>query len=242
MKIIHFKELASSNSYLLDLLTKESCEEGLVVQCDYQNNGRGQMGNSWESEPRKNLMFSLLLKPTFLAINEQFVISQLVAVSIQKVLSQYASDFKVKWPNDIYWKNSKIGGILIENSIMGARIEHSVIGVGLNVNQEQFVSDAPNPISLFNIIDKKIDIIVLMKAIVREILSQYTELVQGGDDLIRERYAQSIYRKEGHFPYEDEKGVFRAKADKVMPDGKLCLITENGEQRQYYFKEVKFII
>lgn len=241
MKILHFKELHSTNSYLLDLISKQPCEEGLVIQSDIQANGRGQSGNFWESEARKNLTFSLLLCPTFLAINEQFIISQMVAISIKKVLDSFGKGFTVKWPNDIYWHNQKIGGILIENSIMGSRIEHTVIGVGINVNQQKFESDAPNPVSLIQIIEKQTDIIVLMKSIVREILAQYTELVQGGDDLIRERYAQSLYRRQGYYPYKDANGLFNAKAEKVLPDGRLCLITENGDQRQYYFKEVKFI-
>jgi BirA family biotin operon repressor/biotin-[acetyl-CoA-carboxylase] ligase len=241
MKIIRFDQLPSTNQHLLQLINQQDFEEGLCVQADFQTNGRGQQGNYWESESGKNLTFSFVLCPDFLSASNQFILSQLVSVAIKQTLDRYTKGVSVKWPNDIFWNDKKIAGILIENSLIGYHIEHSVIGIGLNVNQEHFLDTTPNPISLKMILGKSLDISILLNDLLESIFAQYTNLIQGGEDSIREKYNDSLYRKDGYYPFRDENGDFIARVACVMDDGKLCLVTDVGENREYYFKEVKWL-
>ena len=151
-RILRVAETASTNSLLRELVIKESLAEGSVVVADFQTAGRGQIGNTWESEAGKNLMFSLVLYPTCIPANRQFLISQIAALSVKETLDSYTDHVTVKWPNDIYWKEKKICGMLIENDLMGRNINQSIAGIGININQEIFHSSAPNPVSLLQIL------------------------------------------------------------------------------------------
>ena len=123
----------------------------MVVWAEYQTAGRGCGTNQWESERGKNLTFSILIHPKDLPATQQFHISMAISLAICEALEQYIGDVSIKWPNDIYWRNGKIGGILIENTLKGSIIMESIIGVGLNVNQRIFKSNAPNPVSMWQI-------------------------------------------------------------------------------------------
>ena len=142
------KETTSTNDYLAQLCKESKAKEFYTVMADIQTKGKGQRGNSWESEAGKNLTFSIVLYPTALEAPKQFCLSMLAALACHEALDNYTNGFSIKWPNDIYWKDKKIGGILIENELEGEYIVQSIIGIGLNINQEVFYSDAPNPVSL----------------------------------------------------------------------------------------------
>lgn len=241
--LIHIKTTSSTNSYIKNLLSKkESVSEGTVVITDNQTSGRGQRGNSWEAEANKNLTFSLLLKPIFIPIKEQFILSQITSLAIKKVLDSYTSDIHIKWPNDIYWRDKKIAGILIENTLSDSGIENSIIGIGLNVNQTLFTSDAPNPISLKNILGVEFDIIELLNSIVNQIQSYYLIVKTGDAEQIAEQYKKSLYRKSGYYFYNDGLHTFQAKIKNVQPTGHLVLETIDGEIRIFAFKEVKCVL
>jgi BirA family biotin operon repressor/biotin-[acetyl-CoA-carboxylase] ligase len=168
-----------------------------------------------------------------------FLISQLVSVAIKNALDEYCSNISIKWPNDIYWNNKKLAGILIENSLQGNKIKTVVIGIGLNVNQNGFESNAPNPVSLLQITGKRQNRQQLLQQICQNILSLY----KGFDkDKIRNEYAASLYRKEGYHSFRAESGLFLAKIIEVCSDGQLELETDKGERKSFYFKEVKFIV
>ncbi len=241
MNIINLDETHSTNQYLQELLQNGELEEGTCVRAGFQTAGRGQQGNFWESKEGKNLTFSIVIYPDFLSIIEQFIISQIVSLAIKEVLDHYSEDILVKWPNDIYWKDKKIAGILIENSLIGNQIQHSIIGIGLNVNQETFLSDAPNPVSLKQITNRDFDLDALLKEILNTIFKFYLKLIQGGAGEIRKQYLNCLYRRVGFHSYSDENGIFRAKIEDVQDNGRLCLLTEAGEKRLYYFKEVSHI-
>ena len=145
-KIVHIDETESTNQWL-----KEHGEDDMVVVADYQTAGRGCGTNTWESERGQNLLFSVLLHPKQVVASRQFHISMAVSVAICEALEQFIGDVSIKWPNDIYWRDGKLGGILIEHTLQGSGIKDSIIGVGLNVNQRQCTSDAPNPVSLWQI-------------------------------------------------------------------------------------------
>ena len=150
--LIHIAKADSTNGYLNALCEKEKVSELTTVVADFQTAGRGQRGNSWESEYGKNLMFSFVLYPTFLEARKQFLLSQIASLAVKETLDLYIGDVSIKWPNDIYWKDKKICGMLIENDLMGIHISQSIAGVGININQKEFHSSAPNPISIIQII------------------------------------------------------------------------------------------
>lgn len=240
MNIIRIDSLASTNSYLKDLVT-DDMEEGTIVVAHKQIAGRGQTGNSWESEAGKNLTFSLLLRPDFLSIKEYFLLSKAIALGIKDCLDTYSGDISIKWPNDIYYRDKKLAGILIENDIMGSTISQSVIGIGININQKVFLSDAPNPVSLIQIIDRETDLDSLLYKVHQAISLRYEE-IKLNPGKITEDYARSLYRNNGYFTYKDRNGLFDARIDRVDNDGLLYLITRQGEERSYCFKEVSVVI
>lgn len=233
------QETASTNELLWKMLRENTLAEGFVVRTDFQTAGKGQIGNLWESESGKNLLFSMALFPQKIRPDQQFLISQLVSVSIKKVLDEYVDDVTVKWPNDIYWKDKKLAGILIENSLQGRQIKFAVVGIGLNVNQTEFVSNAPNPISLRQIAGKRIARNSLLKKICQNIMDVYHHL---DVEKLQMEYADMLFRKDGFHTFKADGELFQARIFAVHPDGRLELETIEGEYRSFYFKEVSFII
>lgn len=238
---IGLEEAKSTNTYLLE--HAPSLPDRTVVYTYRQTAGRGQKGNSWESEPGMNLAFSLLLKRPPVEVRKQFYISEAVSVAICDFLSQFADGFKVKWPNDIYHHDSKICGILIENSLDGNQIAHSVIGVGININQTRFLSDAPNPISLKQITGNDYDLDQLLHDVCQRIVGTGRAL-SGPCLQLHEQYMRSLYRNDGRlYPWQLPDGtIIEAAIDHVAPDGMLTLRHADGSQHSYAFKEVKHII
>jgi len=235
----YIKQTLSTNALSWEMNREKSLTEGFVVYTDFQTEGKGQPGNSWESAKAKNLLFSMVLHPLQVPVAEVFLLSQLVSIALKITLDKYTGDITVKWPNDIYWKDHKLGGILIENSLQGNKIMTVVIGIGLNVNQKSFESDAPNPVSLLQITGKSTNRKQLLLKIQMNIMSLYSSL---DTKRIRTIYAESMYRKDGFHLYRAENETFSGKITGVMPDGQLELETASGEQKGFYFKEVQFVI
>lgn len=241
-QIIRLEETTSTNSYLKILLREQYLEEGFVVVADFQTAGRGQVGNSWYSGKGENLLFSLLIYPTEIPANEQFIISRIVSLAIKNTLDQFADDIRIKWPNDIYWKDKKIAGILIENSLQGKVIENSIIGIGLNLNQQIFPMELPNPVSLRQITATEHDKDYILDLLTKEFFLLYRSLQQGEKQVIEDEYMLDLYRVNGYYWYEDANGRFQAKIDNVLSSGHLVLETlDTKEERVYAFKEVAFI-
>ena len=239
--IIKLQETRSTNTYLDSIDTECPQQEGCVVTTHTQSAGRGQRGNSWEAEPGKNLTFSYLLRPEGVAPQEQFILSQAVSLAVVDVLSRYAQGFSVKWPNDIYYHDSKIAGILIEHNLSGMSISRTIVGIGLNINQQQFISDAPNPISLQQITGREYDLDAMLAEVLEATTIRYAQCV-GDRKQLQLDYAAALYRKDGFYPYRDAQGEFMATIREVQPDGYLVLCDTEGRVRQYAFKEVAFII
>ncbi len=245
MNYIRLDQSPSTNSYLKEWSDHHPMVEQMLVFTSNQTAGRGQRGNSWESEPEMNLAMSVLLKPHFVRADQQFILSQIASLSVKNVLSKYADNIAVKWPNDVYWQHKKMCGILIENDLMDGYISRSIIGIGLNLNQQQFVSDAPNPVSLTQVTHEKYDIESFAHVIYDEICMQLDFLKKSTEatQTIQAKYAESLYRKDGFHFFESSEGQFRAKIDHIEPSGLLALETENnGKIKFFAFKEVKFII
>lgn len=238
-RIIHLDTIDSTNRYLREMDCPAE-EDLLVCVADYQTAGRGQGTNTWESEKGKNLLFSVLAKPVDIAPTQQFILSEACALALKDVLDARVDDITLKWPNDIYWQDCKLSGTLIETSLFGGRIRHCIFGVGLNVNQREFKSDAPNPVSLWQIVQHETDREHLLEQIICQLKRRLEQAYQGCYDEIQQAYHQALYRKDGYHPYRDENGVFLARIIEVKPDGHLILDDMQGEQRTYAFKEVEF--
>lgn len=245
MEIIHIAEASSTNSFLRNWSNNHPEANETVVFADRQTAGRGQRGNYWESEPGKNITMSLLLKPQSVAADQQFILSQIVSLAIAETLSEYTSGISIKWPNDIYYRDRKICGMLIENDITDDIISRSIIGIGLNINQKKFRSDAPNPVSLSQITGKEYGIEEIISKVASGIVHNFHVLKSSSDSWInfQEKYAECLYRREGFHPFASEEGVFRAKIHHVEPSGLLVLEREfSGEKETFAFKEVRFVI
>ena len=236
-EIIHIDETDSTNRWLVANRTEG--QSPCVVVADYQTAGRGCGTNKWESERGKNLLFSMLIHPTEIAINKQFVVSMAVANSIAAVVAKYVEKrtVSVKWPNDIYVGDKKICGILIENRLQGGVIKDSIIGVGLNVNQLCFVSDAPNPVSMANITGRQFDREQLLQELLETFDEEWADLEQ-----VHRRYLQQLYRRKGFFRYRDAYGECTAEIVTVEADGHLVLQDVDGRTNRYAFKEIQFVI
>ncbi|HEY9551677.1 MAG TPA: biotin--[acetyl-CoA-carboxylase] ligase [Prevotella sp.] len=239
--IIHLKETDSTNDYLRHLPT-ETENEMTVVVADYQSAGRGQGTNSWESEAGKNLLFSLRIHPRGIPVGSQFLLSMAGSLALHEVLSSYAKGFTLKWPNDIYWNNSKVSGTLIETTVGAGGLKSCIFGVGINVNQRTFRSDAPNPLSLCAIVGHDLDCPTLLKQILAA-FEKFCQMLERGEHReVSERYHEVLYRRKGFYAYRDAQGVFEAALVEVENDGHLVLRNRAGELRRYAFKEVEFIL
>ena len=241
MTIIPIETLASTNSYLKELAHKQVIEEGTVIVTRNQTEGRGQRGNAWESEAGKNITCSILLYPLFLPIHRHFLLSEAIGLGVKNTLDAYTAGITIKWPNDIYYEEKKIAGILIENELTGNEYNLSIVGIGLNINQERFLSDAPNPISLNRITGKDQDTETLLIELVRNIMYRYEQLRAGDTETLIRMYHDALYRKTGFHRYKDNQGIFNARIDRVSDDGFLHLITDTNEERCYNFKNVRFM-
>lgn len=236
--LIRLEEVDSTNNYLRNYVPAEG-EEATLCMADYQKAGRGCGSNSWESERGKNLLFSLLIHPQEIAARDQFHISMSISLAVRDALTSFGmDDISVKWPNDVYWRDKKICGILIENRLAGSFIRDSIIGIGLNVNQQQFLSDAPNPVSMRQILGHDVDREQVLRRIVDAF--KYSPCMI---DYTAMRYNAMLYRKgRGLFTFIDAEGEFRAEVVGVDHDGHLNLKREDGRLVQYAFKEVQFVI
>ena len=236
-KIVHIDETDSTNRCLKDYPLPLPAGEDVVVVADYQTAGKGCGSNSWESERGKNLTFSMLIHPEGIPANEQFRITEVVSVALCETLEPYIKKkVEIKWPNDVYVGDRKICGILIENRLQGSAIKDSIIGIGLNVNQRVFLSDAPNPVSLYQLTGLDTDLEVLLS----QFLAAFGR-VAASQTTARD-YRARLYRKGMPALYEDLTGRFRATLTDVLSDGRLVLHDETGQRRTYAFKEVQFIV
>ena len=238
-KVIHIDETDSTNRWLRDYALSQP-EGDYVVVSEYQTAGRGCGTNSWESERGKNLTFSLLIHPTEITADCQFRISEAVSLALCETLDGYVTDrqVSVKWPNDIYVDDCKICGMLIENRLRGRLMTDSIIGIGLNVNQREFFSDAPNPVSLVQLLGHEVALEPLLQAF----LQKLEPMLQMDPETLGKAYRERLYRREGEHEYRDGKGLFRAKLLNVLDDGQLVLLDTEGTARIYAFKEVQFVI
>lgn len=238
---IHLLEVDSTNAWLRNNLTQQ--RHGFVVSTDYQTSGKGQAANKWESKRGANLLFSLLLEPTKIPVEQQFVLSQLISISIVNTLREELDmPVTIKWPNDIYVGDQKLCGILIENTIMDGQLAKAIVGVGLNVNQQTFTSDAPNPVSMYQLRGKTFDREALLNKLITNILVDYERFDLNQSSQLQATYYELLYRNRGYHRFKTAEEEFEAEIDSVLPTGLIRLRTKKGECKLFAFKEVQFVI
>jgi BirA family biotin operon repressor/biotin-[acetyl-CoA-carboxylase] ligase len=241
IKTIRFKETDSTSRYLREYVPAEG-EDMTIAVADFQTAGQGMGTNTWESEPGQNLLFSILVHPVMLPVNRQFLLSMAEAVALQDTLSRYTDGITIKWPNDIYWQDQKISGTRIDTSLSSHGIKNFILGTGIDVNQREFHSDAPNPVSLRQILGHDVDRDELLNRVTDSFMKYYGMIVGGDYTDIAALYHQSLYRAHGFHSYSDADGDFEAAIVEVEDDGHLILRDREGMIRSYEFKEIKFKI
>lgn len=240
--IIHFDLLPSTNAYAAELLSKSRPSEGTVITTDNQFSGKGQLNNVWESAPNKNINFSTILYPSFLNVAEQFMFNKAISIAVLRTVESYTSEtVSIKWPNDIYINTDKVGGILIQNQIQGKCISTSIVGIGINVNQEVFISDAPNPISLFNILGKYIDVVEIRNVLCENLTLQYQALRLRAHRQLNSIYHDLLYQKDQLCRYEINGEVEVYGSIVGVNDQGLLKLLINGETHEFALKEIKYM-
>lgn len=229
-----------------------------TIRTDYQTAGRGQMGNGWESERGKNLLFSTLIRDLRLDAHQSFRLTEIVALALYDAVRPLVKDkeaLAIKWPNDLYYGHHKLAGILIETTLLGGAIDKAVVGIGLNVNQTCFLSTAPNPISIRQITNREED----REAILERFIEALGHYLRGLDDtpfVTGEIYRSHLYRREGFHAYVEREvdisptmpvigaqaGSFDAEIAGITEQGELILRMKNGEERTYHFKQIRYVL
>lgn len=239
MKIYHFDTVSSTN----DLAREEQFVHGDVLWAERQTAGRGQRGHTWLSEEEVNLTFSLVVEPRFLPAKEQFLLSAATAVALCDCLTRYGIEARIKWTNDIYVEDRKIVGILIEHFYAGATLRRTVIGIGLNVNQQRFDPSLPNPTSMLLEGEKRYDREEVLRTFYDCFMARYAQVEQGDAEAILQAYRALIYRLEREqrfrFPNGEE---LTATIEGIESDGALRLLHAGGKRHSYHFKEIEFVI
>jgi len=239
-KTIRVPKTTSTNCHLLQLSTTEKLTEGSVVATDNQTHGRGQASNSWESAPGANLTFSIILYPVSVNASGQFILSKVISLAVFDFISDFISTgLSVKWPNDIYINDKKVAGILIENFVAGEYLTKTIAGIGVNINQERFGSDAPNPVSLRQLTGKTYRLKDCLKALHEHIANRYQTMKERPSQ-INSDYLQHLYRLGKISSYSADGVSFDATITGVNRYGMLELTTANNQRETFGFKEIKF--
>ncbi len=241
------KTVESTNTYLNNLLSQHRLPEGAVILAEEQTSGRGLANERWLSEAGKNLLMSVVFYPSFLSTQNLFVLSKAFSLGVYDFVNDLLSNafqneiVKIKWPNDIYVGDKKLCGMLIENSIRNPNINHTLLGIGLNVNQEVFPAMLQNPVSLKKILGKELEIDTCFSALCNALESRYLQLKSGHGEQVNEDYVNALFRFGEFHEYESGHTRFKAKMTAIADDGKIFLKRENGLIEKYDFKEVKFV-
>jgi BirA family biotin operon repressor/biotin-[acetyl-CoA-carboxylase] ligase len=240
-KKIFIEKLSSTNSHAAFLIRKGKVQEGTVIYTNYQTAGRGQMGNTWESQYGKNLLLSIILYPKSVKADRQFIISKLISLGILDYLGMKVKEVTIKWPNDIWVKNDKIAGILIENAVIKNEIEYTIAGIGLNINQEKFSEAAGNPTSLKLLTKTNHDTEECFSELLKTLDNRYRQLSQDKRHMLDDDYLSSLYLVNTWTEFKDSNGIFEGKIISVTGTGRLQIEDRRGRIYEYGFKEVDFL-
>ncbi|MBC3538454.1 biotin--[acetyl-CoA-carboxylase] ligase [Rufibacter sediminis] len=233
-------ECASTNTEAHELLYKNGATDGCVIVAGAQTGGRGQRGNAWDVEPDKNITLSVILKPTFLEAQHQFSLNIAVSLAALDLLQEYLpTGASLKWPNDLYYRDQKAGGILIENSVSGRFLQHSVIGIGLNVNQVSFAH--PRATSLALLTGQPLALPKVISKLLENLERRYLALRSGAAEAQKREYLQHLYRYQEWHPFEVAGQVKQGQITGIDSAGRLAVLLEQKLQF-FQFQEIKFVL
>ena len=239
-QIYKVEKVDSTNSYTSAL--PPNIPEGSIVWALDQAKGRGHGTNRWESEPGKNLTFSIILYPTSLLAEDQFYLSKVISLAISDFIALFTDNVSIKWPNDIYVGNGKIAGILIENSIEGERITQSIVGIGVNINQQTFSTYTPNPLSLKQMTGNEYDLGEMLDILCDLIAYRYLSLKKNEFQTINENYHHALYRLNQMATYIADGKEFEGMIVDVESNGTLVICEKNKKIRKFLHKEVEYVL
>jgi BirA family biotin operon repressor/biotin-[acetyl-CoA-carboxylase] ligase len=237
----HVNELTSTNEYLWELSEKQKLEDFYTISAGFQNSGKGQDDNVWESAKDKNILLSIIVNPSFLLAENVFQISRWVSLAIVGYLKEKGlRNIQIKWPNDIYIDDKKIAGILIQNAMLGHHISKSMIGIGLNINQTVFVSDAPNPVSLKQLTQQDYSVNNEISSLIKHLQKNYRLLMSTPQQLIQD-YHELLYQRDQWRDYQIGEEIIKGMIKGVDQFGRLVLEKSYGNTLVLDIKEVRFL-
>ncbi len=244
LNLIELETVRSTNDTALELLKEKELTEGTVIWAHEQTAGKGQGVNHWESEPGRNLTFTLVLHPRFMKPEEQFLLNKCIALGVYDFVKTRIGQGKafVKWPNDIYAGELKIGGILINNTISGSTFETTVAGIGLNVNQQVFNPSLPNPVSLKLITGKESDLWSSLQELTGYLEKRYQSLRDGKSAAINADYLAALLGFNDWRSFRINGGMVDGKITGVTEFGRLVLETRDSRILQLDHHEVEFAV
>lgn len=237
--VLFLPECHSTNDKALELIRTGQAKEGSIIICDHQTRGKGQRGNSWETQAGQNLTFSLVLSPGFMDISEQFYLNMMVSNSIRKMVQDYLPEIKVKWPNDLVVPgHGKVGGVLIENILSSNGWDYAVVGIGLNINQTQFETQKATSLALLT--GGQFSLEEIFRLLVTHLEQGYISLKKGRAEIIRGEYLSHLFLKDQWAIFTECSREFEGKIVGVSKVGKLQMILRDGSERFFDLKEIAF--
>jgi len=239
--LIYRESVASTNTEASLLLNQGDVTEGTVIHTGFQSAGRGQKGNKWESAEGKNLLLSIILYPESVKPGEQFLINMALSLGVCDFTGKMTQGSSIKWPNDIYVNDDKIAGILIENSIMADRIENTIAGIGININQEEFSRILRNPVSLKTITGRDYDLQECMAWLLSALDKRYRQLLYGNREEIHDEYRSRLYRFNELTTFSSGETRFEGKITDVSVTGIITIRDKQNYEHRFSFKEVDFV-
>jgi BirA family biotin operon repressor/biotin-[acetyl-CoA-carboxylase] ligase len=239
---IELGSVDSTNNYAMAQAHAGLASHGAMFYAHEQWAGKGQRGKSWTSTPGQNIILSTVLEPVNLPIIQQFPLSAAIALACYDLFSRYATaaDMAIKWPNDLYWRDRKAGGILIENSFKGDQWAYAIAGTGININQTRFPATAPNPVSLKQITGRDFDAPALARELGNHLEIRWQALIQGNAAALLDEYNQRLYRRDQPVRLKKDQAVFETVVKKVTPTGEL--LTRDVLDRQFTFGEIEWVL
>jgi len=236
------QKVGSTNLLMRDREQSGRLKHGDVLRAIFQNEGLGQSGNMWESETGKNLTFSMFLETNFIKAEDVFILNKIISLALWTYLNdRNVQELKIKWPNDIYVGENKIAGILTQNSFLGDEFEHSMVGIGININQINFLSDAPNPTSLKKLLGLEFNLEVELDKILSSIQYYFNRAWNGEYSFLNETYIKHLYGYGKMLHYKDKLSSFVGMIIGVDEYGHLLIEKENKRVYSYDMKEIIFL-
>jgi BirA family biotin operon repressor/biotin-[acetyl-CoA-carboxylase] ligase len=239
LKILDYTD--STNNYAMQLIKLGIARHGSAVAARNQTAGKGQRGKAWQAEPDKTISLSIAVKTDSFKAGQQFLLSMAVALAVYKFIKKYLpAETTIKWPNDLYWRNRKLGGILIENVFAGNKWKWAVAGIGINVNQTRFSSTLPNPVSLRQITEREYDIVKLCNELYDTVIVHINELAAATPQKLLKEYNRHLYCRDKKVKLKKGVQIFETTVKEITEHGQL--ITQDAFERSFDFGEVEWLL